>query len=69
MLRNDKGWWKSAALIKNSLEDLLEIDQMHKDLLEIDQVYKMLSDYTRDSRIFREIETRIGNIQIREGII
>ena len=38
VLREYKGR-KSAELIKNSLEDLLEIDQVHKDLLEIDQVY------------------------------
>ena len=57
VLREDKGR-KSAELMKNSLEDLLEINQ----------VYKIFSDDTRDGIMFREIETRIGKRQIREGV-
>ena len=57
VLREDKGR-KSAELIKNSLEDVLEIDQVHK----------MISDNTRDSRIFREIGVRFGKRQTREGV-
>ena len=57
MLREDKGR-EPAELIKKSLEDLLEIDR----------VYKMFSDGTRDSRIFRETEIRIGKKQTRKGV-
>ena len=49
MPREDKGR-EPADLIKNSLEDLLEIHKVHK----------MISDGTRDGRIFREIGIRIG---------
>ena len=57
MLRKDKGR-ESADLIKKSLEDLLEIDQ----------VQKMTTYSTRDGKIFREIGIRIGKRQIRGGV-
>ena len=59
---------KSAESIKNSLEDLLEIDQAYKGLLEVNQMHKMASKDTKDGRMFRKTETKIEKRQIREGI-
>ena len=66
VLREGKGR-KSAELIKNCLEDLLEIDQVYKDLLEVNQMHKMASEDTKDGRMFRKTETKIEK-RLREGI-